>query len=95
IVSGGTISNNLATGNQGNGYDFIAPIQGGTLDGNTARSNSGNGFSIVNFSGGNTASFSNNSAIDNALKGYDVQTGTPQSGVGSNTGSGNASDNNY
>ncbi|MCA9023211.1 MAG: hypothetical protein KDA74_23845, partial [Planctomycetaceae bacterium] len=71
------------------------PIFGGTLDGNTAQSNGGAGFSIDSFFGGNTASFSNNSAIDNALKGYDVLSGTPQSGTGTNTGSGNASDNSY
>ncbi|WP_339685633.1 right-handed parallel beta-helix repeat-containing protein [Gimesia maris] len=95
IVSGGTISNNIATGNQGYGFDFIAPIQGGTISNNTASSNSKSGYFVNIFGGGNTASFTNNSAIDNALKGYDVRTGTPQSGVGTNTGSGNASDNNY
>ncbi|WP_417385826.1 right-handed parallel beta-helix repeat-containing protein [Gimesia sp.] len=91
----GTFTNNTSIGNSENGYDFADPIFGGTLDGNISQGNTGNGFTIDSFFGGNTASFSNNSAIDNALKGYDVQSGTPQSGVGTNTGSGNATDDSY
>ncbi|QDV19637.1 hypothetical protein Pan153_43030 [Gimesia panareensis] len=95
VIVSGIFSNNTSIGNAANGYDFVAPISGGTLDGNTAQSNAGNGFSIGIFSGANTASFSNNTSIDNVFKGYDIQTGAPQTGIGTNTGYGNATDSNY
>ncbi|QDT44106.1 hypothetical protein Pan241w_42120 [Gimesia alba] len=91
----GVFSNNTSIGNAFNGFDFANPIQGGTISQNSAQNNSGNGFEIDVFSGANTATFSENSATNNAGSGYNVISGTPQNGVGTNTGSGNGSDDDF
>ncbi|QDV52257.1 right-handed parallel beta-helix repeat-containing protein [Gimesia fumaroli] len=91
----GVLRNNTSIGNAFNGFDFTSPIQGGMITENSAQSNSGNGFEIDIFSGGNTATFSNNSATQNSGAGYDVISGTPQNGVGTNSGSGNGSNNGF
>jgi parallel beta-helix repeat protein len=95
VFLGGTFSNNTSIGNTFNGYDFSAPIVGGTISGNSAGNNSGDGFMINLFSGGNTATFTGNTATQNTAKGYDVLSGTPQNGAGTNTGSGNGSDDDF
>lgn len=91
----GVFSNNISIGNTDNGYDFGASILGGTISGNSAQLNSGDGFMVNLFNGANTATFSNNSATQNTNKGYDILSGTPQNGVGTNTGSGNGSDDDF
>ncbi|WP_339726859.1 right-handed parallel beta-helix repeat-containing protein [uncultured Gimesia sp.] len=95
VFNSGTLSNNLSIGNIENGYDFSAPIIGGSISDNSAQQNAGDGFMVNLFGGGNTATFSNNSATDNTAKGYDVLSGTPQNGVGTNTGSNNGSDDDF
>lgn len=95
LITGGTIANNTSTGNAINGFDFIAPIISGSIIENNANNNSGDGFFVNIFDDPNTATFSNNFATQNTGDGYDVLTGAPQTGVGTNTGSGNGSNNNY
>lgn len=95
LITGGTIRNNTSTGNTESGFDFDAPIFNGSIFENTARSNGLDGFTVNIFGGGNTATFSTNSAIGNTNNGYNVLTGAPQTGVGTNTGSGNGSNDNY
>lgn len=95
VFVGGTLSHNRSIGNTENGYDFAAPILGGTISENSAQNNAGDGYMINLFGGGNTATFSNNAATDNTAKGYDVLSGTPQTGVGTNSGSGNGSDDDF
>lgn len=91
----GTFNNNTSVSNTFNGYDFIAPIVGGTIINNSAQNNSADGFFVNIFGGANTATFSNNIATQNTINGYNVLSGTPLIGVGTNTGSGNASDNSF
>ncbi len=95
LITGGTFSNNTATGNAETGFNFGAPIISGSIINNTATSNSIDGFFVNIFDVANTATFSNNVANQNTADGYNVLTGTPQTGVGTNTGSGNGSNNNY
>ena len=47
-----------------------------------------NGF-LVDFPGGNSAVFSNNSSTNNTLLVYNIISGTPFDGIMTNTGSGN------
>lgn len=91
----GVLSNNTSIGNAFNGFDFTDPIQGGTISQNSAQNNSGNGFEVDIFSGANTATFSENSATNNTGDGYNVNSGTPQNGLGTNAGSGNGSNNGF
>ena len=44
---------------------------------------------MFDFPGGNTAIFSNNSSTSNTWLGYNILSGTPIDGVGTNTGFGN------
>ena len=71
----------------------------GTMSGNMATGNSRDGFAVGNdfdegFSLSNTATFSLNEATDNTDQGYDIE-GTPASGSGTNTRSGNGSGDSY
>ncbi len=89
LYNGGTVSGNTASGNTLDGLLFDT-LSGGTVSQNTATGNSRHGFVVNNFSGGNTATFQNNISNNNTVRGYNI-TGTPQTGVGTNTGSGNGS----
>ena len=89
----GTLSGNTATGNSDDGF-YVFNFNGGTLSGNTANNN-GYGFFVGDFNGGNTATFSLNEATDNAFQGYGSVVGSPQTGAGTNTGSGNGSDDSF
>ncbi|MFH1301196.1 MAG: right-handed parallel beta-helix repeat-containing protein [Planctomycetota bacterium] len=95
VFNSGTLSNNISIGNAKNGFDFGAAIIGGTISGNQSQQNAGDGFMVNLFNGGNTATFTGNTATQNTAKGYDVLSGTPQNGAGTNTGSGNASDDDF
>ena len=73
------------------GGDFT----GGTISGNTASVNSFDGFVVNTFPGGNSAVFSNNSATNNTLLGYNILSGTPFDGITTNTGSGNGGNDSF
>ena len=88
--TGGGLTGNTATGNTTDGFLFKNGVSGGEISGNTASGNSGDGFDVSEFGGGNTATFSDNTATDNDGAGYNIGSGTPQTG-GNNTGSGNGS----
>ncbi|MFK7777924.1 MAG: hypothetical protein QM501_07335, partial [Gimesia sp.] len=77
------------------GFNFQAPISGGSITGNTASNNAIEGFFVNIFGVANTATFSNNISSQNTTEGYNVISGTPQTGVGTNTGSGNGSNDNF
>lgn len=95
LISFGDISNNTASGNASDGFGFLGFIDGGTINNNISSNNTVDGFFISGFSVGNTASFADNEATNNTAAGYNVIFGTPQTGVGTNTGSGNGSNNNF
>ena len=88
---GRTMSGNAASGND-DGFHVSAFIDG-TMSGNTASENTSDGFEIT-FGTGNTVLFNINSSTSNTLQGYNT-TGTPATGVGTNTGSGNGSDDSF
>ena len=87
-INSGDILNVVANLNGGNGF-LVNTFNGGTISGNTASGNSSDGFEVLVFNGGNTAVFSNNSSTSNTLLGYNILSGTPFSGVGTNVGFGN------
>ena len=72
----------------------MVAITGGTISGNTASENDGSGFNVF-FFGGNSAVFSNNSATNNTVLGYNIISGTPFNGIMTNTGSGNGGNDNF
>ena len=92
--NGGTISGNTASGNDDDGF-FVGTFADGTISDNTASENSGDGFRVNTFPGGNSAVFRNNSATNNTVLGYGILSGTPFSGVGTNSGSGNGDNNSF
>ena len=76
-----------------NGVDgcFVFTFSSGTFGSNTASDNNFSGFRVINFPGGNSAVFSNNSSTNNTMLGYKIFFGTPFNGIMTNTGSGNGS----
>ena len=93
-LSGGTFSGNTTSGNGFDGFS-INTLSGGTFSGNTASGNTFDGFFINSFSPANTATFMSNEALHNTLRGYDIGSGTPNAGAGTNTGSGNGSNDTF
>jgi len=72
----------------------VDTFNGGTISGNTASGNNF-GFGVDDFPGGNSAVFSNNSATNNTVLGYNIFSGTPFDGITTNTGSGNSGGDNF
>ncbi|MCA9014982.1 MAG: right-handed parallel beta-helix repeat-containing protein [Planctomycetaceae bacterium] len=90
VLAGALISNNTATANDDDGFDFEA-VDGGMIVNNTATGNKEDGFDFDNtfFSG----VFSNNTSIGNAFNGFDftnpIQGGTiSQNSAQGNSGNG-------
>ena len=89
-TNSGDIRNVVSNLNVSEGFN-VETFTGGTICGNTASENNDSGFFVVDFPGGNSAVFSNNSSINNTLLGYGILSGTPFDGIMTNTGSGNGS----
>jgi len=67
---------------------FLDGTNSGDIRNVVSNLNGLNGF-LVDFPGGNSAVFSNNSSTNNTLLVYNIISGTPFDGIMTNTGSGN------
>ena len=93
-TNSGDIRNVVSNLNGEAGFD-VNNFNDGTISGNTASGNDQDRFYVLDFNGGNSAVFSNNSATNNTLLGYNILSGTPFDGGMSNTGSGNGGNDNF